>query len=191
MPTVATPRVSPARPRVPAGGERIRYTVADSSLGLVLVARTDAGLAAVLLGENRQALRRELRQRWPNASCVEDGTALSALAAHVVAHVEAPSTPLDGPVPLDLHGTPFQQLVWQALQRIPPGSTATYTEIAEQIGRPTAARAVAHACAANPVAVLVPCHRVVRSDGSLSGYRWGVGRKRALLDREAARCVPR
>ena len=160
-----------------------RFAIAPSTLGLVLVATSAAGVCAVLLGDDAATLADELQGRFPGAAPSDDA-AVRELAARVAAFVERPSAGLD--VPLDPRGTAFQRTVWEALRRIPPGETATYTEIATRIGMPTAARAVARACAANPIAVLVPCHRVVRGDGSLSGYRWGVARKRALLDREAA-----
>ena len=163
--------------------DEIHYAIGESSIGLVLVARSDDGLTTVLLGTDRDALRRELEGRLPRATLVEDATGLTAALGAVVAFIERPARDLD--LPLDLRGTPFQQTVWKALREVPTGSTATYADIANRIGRPTSARAVAQACAANPLAVVVPCHRVVRSDGNLSGYRWGVERKRALLEREA------
>ncbi len=168
----------------------IAVAIATSSLGFVLVARTGKGIAAVLLGDNREALRQDLERRFPAAAVVDGDEALEALAKRVVAVVESPARASDRVnLPLDLHGSAFQLLVWAALREIEPGSTATYAEIATRIGRPTSVRAVAGACAANPVAILVPCHRVVRSDGGLSGYRWGVDRKRALLAREQAGAI--
>jgi AraC family transcriptional regulator of adaptative response/methylated-DNA-[protein]-cysteine methyltransferase len=161
----------------------IRFAIGQSSLGLALVAESARGICAVLLGDDRDALRRDLQERFPGATLIDGDEKLSALAAGVIDPVESPARGLD--LPLDLRGTEFQQTVWRALCQIPAGSTATYTEIASRIGRPTAARAVAQACAANALAVVVPCHRVVRSDGRLSGYRWGMERKRALLEREA------
>ena len=165
----------------------IELTIAQSSIGFVLVARSaaaDAGVNAVLLGDDPEALRRDLQHRFPGATLIEGGVALDALTATVIRCIEAPARGLD--VPLDMRGTEFQQSVWRALRAIPTGRTASYSQIAGQLGMPNAARAVAQACAANPLAVLVPCHRVVRSDGELSGYRWGVERKRALLEREAS-----
>jgi AraC family transcriptional regulator of adaptative response/methylated-DNA-[protein]-cysteine methyltransferase len=153
---------------------------------LVLGAESGRGLCAVLLGDEREALVQELQGRFPGAKLREGD---SSLVARVIAWVEAPSPGLE--VPLDLRGTEFQQQVWQALQGIPSGATASYAEIAARIERPGSVRAVAQACAANPVALVVPCHRVVRSDGVLSGYRWGVERKRALLEREGATGVRR
>ena len=165
-----------------SGGE-IRFAFGKSPLGLVLVARKSWGICAVLLGDDSDALLRNVQVRFPGSALVEGGADLDAFASEITSFIESPAHRLD--VPLDLGGTDFQRLVWQALREIPAGETATYAEIAHRIGRPRAVRAVAQACAANPLAILVPCHRVVRSDGSLSGYRWGIERKRALLDREA------
>lgn len=161
----------------------IRFTIGESPLGLTLVAQSETGLCALLPGEDRETLSRELADRFPNATLTNDEAELAPLFAEVVAFLSVPAATLD--MPLDLHGTEFQQRVWQALREIPVGSTASYLEIANQIGQPKAVRAVAQACGANHLAVVVPCHRVVRSDGGLSGYRWGVAWKRALLDREA------
>jgi AraC family transcriptional regulator of adaptative response/methylated-DNA-[protein]-cysteine methyltransferase len=161
----------------------LAFTIRESSLGLVLVAGSTAGLGAVLLGDDGDELRNELRRRFPRATLVDGDEELRALADRVIDGIERPARELD--VPLDPRGTPFQRTVWRALREIPPGSTATYTQVADRIGMPGAVRAVAAACAANPLAVVVPCHRVVRRDGSLAGYRWRVQRKRALLDREA------
>jgi AraC family transcriptional regulator of adaptative response/methylated-DNA-[protein]-cysteine methyltransferase len=163
----------------------VRYAVAPSSLGAVLVAASAAGVCAVLLGDDAELLAAEVRRRFPGAAPADDAAA-AALAARVVEHIERPAGGADAPaLPLDPRGTAFQLAVWEALREIPPGRTATYAQIAARIGLPTSARAVAQACAANPLAVLVPCHRVLRSDGGLSGYRWGVERKRVLLRREA------
>ncbi|GLI92117.1 hypothetical protein LMG27198_11090 [Methylocystis echinoides] len=174
--------------------ETIRFVVQECSLGVALVATTAQGVCALLLGDDAQALEAELRRRFPHARFSAADDTCRSLAGAARALVEAngalgglpPDPPLDLPpdLPLDLRGTAFQQRVWAALRRIPPGRTATYAEIAHQIGAPKATRAVAGACAANPVAVAIPCHRVLRSDGALSGYRWGVDRKRALLARE-------
>ena len=174
----------------------IRYTILPSSLGAVLVARSVAtgGLSAVLLDDDRAVLVAELRRRFPGMSVEAadgDGT-LQELASKVVALVESPADPecaVDAP--LDARGTEFQQLVWSALRGIPAGTTVTYAELARRVGRPGAVRAVASACAANPLAIVVPCHRAVRSDGGLAGYRWGVERKRTLLAREATAGEPR
>jgi AraC family transcriptional regulator of adaptative response/methylated-DNA-[protein]-cysteine methyltransferase len=168
-----------------AGGAttEIRFAIGECSLGSILVARSDRGVCAILLGDDPEALARELQERFPRAELIGGDADFEDLVAKVVGFVEAPGIGLD--LPLDVQGTAFQQRVWQALRDIPPGQTATYGEIAGRIGAPTAVRAVAGACAANALAVAIPCHRVVRTDGSLSGYRWGVDRKRALLAREA------
>lgn len=167
--------------RAPA--RTLRFTTASSSLGRVLVAHSGNGISAVLLGDDGGELEREFMRRFPDAAPSDDAET-AALARRVVDAIESPSGGEE--LPLDLHGTNFQRQVWSALRDIPPGRTATYAEVAERIGRPAAVRAVGQACGANNVAVLVPCHRVVRGDGSLSGYRWGVERKRALLERERA-----
>ncbi|HET8656012.1 MAG TPA: methylated-DNA--[protein]-cysteine S-methyltransferase [Longimicrobiaceae bacterium] len=163
--------------------DTIRFTIADSSLGRVLVARSARGLSAVLLGDRDDALERGLRERFPRATLRQDDVGQSALAAEVTALVESPAGRVD--VPLDLRGTEFQRSVWSALREIPAGETVSYSEIARRIGRPRSVRAVAGACGANPIAVVVPCHRALGSDGRLSGYRWGIERKRMLLEREA------
>ena len=167
-----------------AGGARtdISFAVGECSLGSILVAKSERGICAILLGDDPEALARELQDRFPRANLVGGDPAFEEFVAKVVGFVEAPAVGLD--LPLDIRGTAFQQRVWQALQRIPAGSTASYSEIAKLIGAPKSMRAVAHACAANSLAVAIPCHRVVRQDGALSGYRWGVERKRALLERE-------
>lgn len=165
----------------------VSFATRPSSLGVVLVARSasgNGGICAVLLGDDAGALRSELHARFPRASLIAGDEELEAIATRVAAFVESPARSID--VPLDMRGTDFQRTVWRALREIPAGSTASYTEIARRIGRPTAVRAVAHACAANPLAVVVPCHRAVRSDGALAGYRWGLERKRSLLDKERA-----
>ena len=169
-----------------AGGAdaQIRFAVGECSLGSILVARSDRGVCAILLGDDPDALARTLQDRFPRADLIGGDADFEDLVARVVGLVEAPRLGLD--LPLDVRGTAFQQRVWRALREIPPGSTASYREIAERIGAPRAVRAVAQACAANPLAVAIPCHRVVRSDGGVAGYRWGVERKRALLQREAA-----
>lgn len=167
-----------------AGGAdaEIHFAVGDCSLGSILVARSVKGVCAIMLGDDPGALVRELQDRFPRAAFVGADAAFEAIVAQVIGFVDAPAAALD--LPLDVRGTAFQQRVWQALRRIPAGSTATYSEIAARIGAPASARAVAQACGANPLAVAIPCHRVVRTDGSLSGYRWGVERKRRLLSRE-------
>jgi AraC family transcriptional regulator of adaptative response/methylated-DNA-[protein]-cysteine methyltransferase len=169
--------------RTDAGREVIRFAVGQSSLGPVLVAESARGVCALMFNDAADPAPAELQRHFPGAVLRED-EALGARIVEVVAVVEAPGRGLAAP--LDLRGTEFQRMVWQALREIPVGTTATYTEIAARIERPRAVRAVAQACAANALAVVIPCHRVVRSDGQLSGYRWGVDRKRALLEREAA-----
>jgi AraC family transcriptional regulator of adaptative response/methylated-DNA-[protein]-cysteine methyltransferase len=169
-----------------AGGEgaSIRFAVGECSLGSILVAASDRGICAILLGDDPDALARDLQDRFPKARLIGGDQGFERVVARVVGFVEAPSLGLE--LPLDVRGTAFQRRVWQALRGIPAGSTATYTQIAERIGAPRAVRAVAQACASNALAVAIPCHRVIRNDGALSGYRWGVTRKRTLLDREAA-----
>jgi len=166
-------------------GETIRFAIGQSSLGGLLVASTAAGVCAILLGEDPQELLEDLQRRFPKAELVGGDRGYEKMVAQVAGHMEQPGEPWK--LPLDIRGTSFQLRVWKALQEIPPGSTATYAEIAAKLGEPKAVRAVAGACAANKIAIAIPCHRVVRTDGGLSGYRWGVERKRELLDREAKR----
>ncbi len=164
----------------------IRFAVGECSLGSILVAATDRGVCSVLLGDDAQALVVDLERRFPRA-CLEGADAgFEAVVAQVVGLVERPSSDSES-LPLDLRGTAFQKRVWAALSRIPRREVRTYAQIAEAVGSPRSTRAVAGACAANPIAVAVPCHRVVRTDGSLSGYRWGVEPKEQLLERERAR----
>lgn len=160
----------------------MRFAVGQCSLGAILVAASDKGIAAVLIGDDPEALVRDLENRFPKARLIAGDRDFEDVVAKIVGLVEMPATGLD--LPLDVRGTAFQHRVWEALRQIPVGKTATYSEIAERIGMPKAVRAVAAACAANNIAVAIPCHRVVRRDGSLAGYRWGVERKRALLARE-------
>lgn len=167
------------------GPESIRYAMGECSLGPILVAATEAGICAILLGDDPAALLRELEGCFPQARLISGDDALAPMAASVAAFIEAPAQGLD--LPLDPRGTAFQRQVWQALREIPTGSTASYSQIAERIGAPKEAYAVGEACAANTLAVAIPCHRVVRKDGTLAGYRWGFRRKRALLKREAVR----
>jgi AraC family transcriptional regulator of adaptative response/methylated-DNA-[protein]-cysteine methyltransferase len=177
-----------------AGGRDlpIRFGFGESSLGTVLVAETPRGVCAIFLGENRAKLADELKCRFGNAAELADDAALRRRVREVVKLVERPGTAPSAALPLDIRGTAFQERVWQALRRIPAGSTRTYSELARELGDPKAVRAVAGACAANPLAVVVPCHRVVRRDGALAGYRWGgIERKRALLEREADASAPR
>jgi AraC family transcriptional regulator, regulatory protein of adaptative response / methylated-DNA-[protein]-cysteine methyltransferase len=164
-------------------GASIRFAVGECSLGSILVAATDKGVCAILFGDDPDALVRDLQDRFPKAQLIGGDTDFEHVVATVVGFAEAPARGLD--LPLDVRGTAFQQRVWQALREIPAGSTASYTDIARRIGAPNAVRGVAQACASNALAVAIPCHRVVRQDGTLSGYRWGVERKRALLEREA------
>ena len=182
--TAARLGMTPGAVRRGGAGVVIRFAVGEASLGAVLVAATDKGVCAITLGDDPDVLVRDLQDRFPRAELKGGDPEFERMVAEVVGLVEAPGQRLD--LPLDIRGTAFQQKVWAALQAIPPGKTATYTEIARAIGQPTAVRAVAQACGANPLAIAIPCHRVVRSDGDLSGYRWGVERKRKLIDREAA-----
>lgn len=163
----------------------IRFAVGQCSLGAILVAATARGVCAILLGDDPDALTHDLERRFPRARLLGADPGFEALVARVVGLVEQPGLGVD--LPLDVRGTAFQQRVWAALRQIPAGATLSYAELAQRIGAPRAVRAVAQACAANALAVAIPCHRVVRTDGDLSGYRWGVERKRALLDREARR----
>ena len=176
--------MAPAAYKNGAAGIEIRYAVEPSSLGWLLVAATEHGVCAIELDAGPEPLLARLRARFPRATLRGDDPAFAAWVGLVSAFVEAPQRGLD--LPLDVQGTAFQHRVWKALRELPPGTTATYAEVAERIGRPGGARAVAAACAANPIAVAIPCHRVVGGDGGLRGYRWGVERKRALLEREAA-----
>jgi AraC family transcriptional regulator, regulatory protein of adaptative response / methylated-DNA-[protein]-cysteine methyltransferase len=168
-----------------AGGTNmdIRFAIGECSLGSILVAASERGVCAILLGDDPDELARDLQDRFPRARLIGGDAEFESLVSRVVGFVEAPRLGLD--LPLDLRGTAFQQRVWQALREIPAGKTASYSDIANRIGLPKSVRAVAQACSANALAVAVPCHRVVRHDGGLSGYRWGVERKRALLEREA------
>ena len=177
--------MTPSRYR--AGGDRtpIRFAVGECSLGSILVARSERGVCAILLGDDPDVLARDLQDRFPRAQLIGGELEFETLVARVVGFVESPARGLD--LPLDVRGTAFQQRVWQALCAIPSGETASYAEIARRIGAPRSVRAVAQACGANALAVAIPCHRVVRTDGALSGYRWGVERKHALLEREKAR----
>jgi len=177
--------MTPGRYRAGGAGAEIRFAVGECSLGAILVAESDRGVCAVTLGDDPQALARELQDRFPRAELVGDDAEFERRIARVIGLVEAPALGLD--LPLDVRGTAFQERVWQALRDIPAGETASYAAVAARIGAPKAVRAVARACAANPIAVAIPCHRVVRTDGALSGYRWGVERKRALLERERPR----
>ncbi|HVG33270.1 MAG TPA: bifunctional DNA-binding transcriptional regulator/O6-methylguanine-DNA methyltransferase Ada [Pyrinomonadaceae bacterium] len=174
--------MTPTNYRAGGANTEIRFAVGECFLGSILVARSDRGVCAILLGDDADALTRELQDRFPQANLIGGDSLFEQLVSRVVGFVEAPGIGLD--LPLDVRGTAFQQRVWRALREIPCGETASYTEIARRIGSPNSVRAVAQACAANSLAVAIPCHRVVRNDGGLSGYRWGVERKRALLAHE-------
>ena len=176
--------MTPSEFRDDGAGATIRFAVGECSLGSILVAATDKGVCAIQFGDDPDALVRNLQDAFSKAKLVGGDAAFEQLVAKVVGFIEAPQHGLD--LPLHVRGTAFQQKVWRALRKIRPGTTASYAAIAERIGEPKAVRAVAQACGANPVAVAIPCHRVVRRDGALSGYRWGVERKRALLEKEAA-----
>jgi AraC family transcriptional regulator of adaptative response/methylated-DNA-[protein]-cysteine methyltransferase len=176
--------MTPTRYR--AGGERtrIRFAVGECSLGSILVAASERGICSIALGDDPDDLLRALQDRFPKADLIGGDAHFERVVAQAVALVESPAQMFE--LPLDVQGTAFQQRVWRALRAIPAGQTTTYSAIARQIGEPRAVRAVAHAVASNPVAVAIPCHRVIRTSGALAGYRWGIERKRALLEREAA-----
>jgi AraC family transcriptional regulator of adaptative response/methylated-DNA-[protein]-cysteine methyltransferase len=162
---------------------QIHFAVTDCSLGSILVAASDKGICAISIGNDAETLLHELQDRFPRSNLMGGDAAFEALVAKVIGFIEVPKIGLE--LPLDIQGTAFQQRVWQALREIPYGKTATYSDIASRIGMPKAVRAVASACAANTLAVAIPCHRVIRQDGSLSGYRWGIERKKVLLGKEA------
>ncbi|MBD8602581.1 bifunctional DNA-binding transcriptional regulator/O6-methylguanine-DNA methyltransferase Ada [Pseudomonas sp. CFBP 8771] len=174
--------MTPAAFRQGGSKASIHFALAQCSLGAVLVACSERGVCAILLGDEPQALLDDLQRRFPKAVLIGADSDFEAIVAKVLGFIEAPKAGLD--LPLDIRGTAFQQRVWQALGKIEPGTTASYAQVAASIGAPSAVRAVAGACAANALAVAVPCHRVVRTDGGLSGYRWGIERKRELLERE-------
>ena len=176
--------MTPSQYRAGGLNEEIKFAVGQTSLGAILVASSTKGVASILLGDDPDELVRNLQDRFPKACLIGMDREYEALIARVCGFVENPGIGLD--LPLDVRGTAFQRRIWQALQEIPVGQRVSYAEIARRIGAPTAMRAVAGACAANNLAVAIPCHRVIRNDGALSGYAWGVERKRALLDREAA-----
>jgi AraC family transcriptional regulator, regulatory protein of adaptative response / methylated-DNA-[protein]-cysteine methyltransferase len=177
--------MTPTRFRAGGSGETIHFAVGACSLGAILVAATAKGICAILIGDEPDALVRDLQDRFPRADLRGGDDGFERTVALVVGFVEAPQLGLD--LPLDVRGTAFQQRVWQALREIPAGQTVSYAALAERLGMPAGARAVAGACAANAIAVAIPCHRVVRNDGALSGYRWGVERKQVLLEREGSR----
>ncbi|MGH8120458.1 MAG: bifunctional DNA-binding transcriptional regulator/O6-methylguanine-DNA methyltransferase Ada [Gammaproteobacteria bacterium] len=180
--------MTPSNFRAGGTNTEIRFAIGECSLGSILVACSARGVCAILLGDDPDALVRDLQDRFPRSHLIGGERGFEQLVAKVVGFVEAPAIGLD--LPLDVRGTAFQQRVWQALRKIPAGTTASYAEIARRIGAPKSVRAVAQACAANTLAVAIPCHRVVRNDGGLSGYRWGVERKRALLERETGNSFP-
>jgi AraC family transcriptional regulator, regulatory protein of adaptative response / methylated-DNA-[protein]-cysteine methyltransferase len=175
--------MTPTDYRAGGANSEIRFAVGECSLGSILVAKSAKGVCAILIGDDPEVLVRDLQDRFPRAQLIGGDSGFEKLVASVVGLIEAPGLGLD--LPLDVRGTAFQQRVWAALRKIPTGTTVTYSDIARKIGAPKAQRAVAGACAANSLAVLIPCHRVVRSNGNLSGYRWGIERKRVLIDRES------
>jgi AraC family transcriptional regulator of adaptative response/methylated-DNA-[protein]-cysteine methyltransferase len=175
--------MTPTHYRAGGTATRIHLAVGECSLGSILVAQSPKGVCAILLGDDPDALVRDLQDRFPQATLVGGDAGFERVVAKVIGFVERPALGLD--LPLDMRGTAFQQRVWQALREIPVGSTVSYAGIAARIGAPRGARAVAQACGANALAVAIPCHRVVRTDGSPSGYQWGVERKRTLLELEA------
>jgi len=189
-----TPRelgMTPATYRRGGEGMRIEYTIVQSTLGKILIGATEKGVAAVYLGNSQEKLKDALRKEYPRAEIAPGGRRLASSSEALLQHLDGQMREVD--LPLDVQATAFQRRVWQELQKIPYGETRTYQQVAQAIGKPTATRAVARACATNPVSVVVPCHRVVRRDGNLAGYRWGLERKRALLERESngAKRLPR
>lgn len=184
LPMITASKHSAACRPTKNGNEIIHFAIRKCSLGSVLVASSKNGLCCITLGDDPDFLLDDLKKRFRKAEFAAGDSDFEKLVAKVVEFVEAPTLGLD--LPLDIRGTAFQQRVWRALCEIPLGSTASYSDVAARIGSPKSVRAVAGACAANSIAVAIPCHRVVRTDGNLSGYRWGVARKRALLDREAS-----
>lgn len=173
------------RPQKAAENQRLRYTVEPSALGLVLIAATPEGVCSIEFGETEQALAKRLQERFPQARLIPADRELRGWVSQVLGYIEHPGSLPD--IPLDMPGTAFQRQVWKALRAIPCGQTASYSEIAQRIGKPKAYRAVAHAVAGNLLAVVIPCHRAIRADGSLGGYRWGVERKAELLRRESGK----
>ncbi|TFG66288.1 MAG: bifunctional DNA-binding transcriptional regulator/O6-methylguanine-DNA methyltransferase Ada [Anaerolineales bacterium] len=175
--------MQPSSYRQGGTGAQIRYTVAPCYLGWILIAATMTGICAIEFAGDAQSLEHSLRAKFPQAQIVDNDKPFERMVNQVLTYLDTPRDNLD--LPLDIRGTVFQQRVWQALRQIPPGAPVSYSHIAENLNQPTAARAVAQACAANKIAVAIPCHRVVRADGGLGGYRWGIERKRALLEKEA------
>jgi len=174
--------MTPAIYRRGGEGMKIQYTVTESPLGKVLVGATERGVSAVYLGDSEKALAGELRKEYPRAEIAPADRSFSRWVREIVQRVEGRQPSME--LPLDVEATAFQRRVWQELQRIPLGQTRTYTQVANALGKPKAVRAVARACATNPVSIVVPCHRVIRGDGSLAGYRWGLNRKQRLLEKE-------
>ena len=174
--------MTPSSYRKGGKGERIDYTVADSPLGRMLVASTEKGICAITFGDSDGALEDTLRSEFPAADCHNNAEPLSAAVAQMLGHLKGETRQFA--LPLDIRATAFQRVVWKALQAVPYGSTSSYADIAQAIGKPDAIRAVATACAKNRIAVAIPCHRIVHKDGTISGYRWGVERKKKLLERE-------
>lgn len=177
--------MKPSNYRAGGADTEIRFAIGECSLGSILVAQSDRGICAILLGDDPDKLARDLQDSFPRANLIGGDADFEQLVATVIGFIEAPGIGLD--LPLDIRGTAFQQRVWQALREIPAGQTVSYTEIARRIGAPNAVRAVAQACATNKLAVAIPCHRVVRNDGALAGYRWSVERKRTLLEKETGK----
>ena len=188
-PTTSPGAFAPHRTKPAATLDEVRFAVTGSRLGWVLVAATERGIIGIDLGSAPPVLIDRLRARFPEARLEEGDAACAAWATQVAAFIEAPRTDLD--LPLAVEGSALQRAVWQTLREIPPGATASYGEIAKRAGAPATAQEVAQACAANPFAVAIPCHRVVRSDGRLGGYRWGYGRKHDLLRRETEAALSR
>jgi AraC family transcriptional regulator of adaptative response/methylated-DNA-[protein]-cysteine methyltransferase len=174
--------MTPTQFRTGGANEEINFALGQTTLGAILVASSKKGVVAILLGDDPEKLLRDLQDRFPRATLIGGDKEYEELVARVVGFIEAPKRSLN--VPLDIRGTAFQQRVWRALQRISAGTTVSYADIARRIGSPSSVRAVAGACAANKIAIAIPCHRVVRTDGSLSGYAWGIDRKRQLIERE-------
>jgi AraC family transcriptional regulator of adaptative response/methylated-DNA-[protein]-cysteine methyltransferase len=177
--------MTPAAFRKGGAGVHIRFTIANAPLGRVLIATTERGVCAVELGATDSEVEKALRTDFPSATIERDDDAHETWTRAVLSRIRQPGKQTSNQIPLDVNGTAFQELVWSELQRIPIGEQRSYSQVAESIGRPTATRAVARACATNRIAVVIPCHRVVRGDGELSGYKWGIERKRTLLDEEA------
>ena len=175
--------MKPTEYRRGGDGVMITFAISESYLGQVLVAATDQGICRIDFDDSPDALRSRLAASFPQARLLGDVPEFAATVTRVLSFLESPKQGLD--LPLDVQGTAFQHRVWAALQELPAGSTASYSDVASRIGKPKTARAVARACASNRIAVAIPCHRVVRSDGALGGYRWGLERKRILLDRES------